>query len=107
MLGYYINPTESLLNYLEDFRYTRDHRNEEMIKKLNQHGYNFTFQEFKDYYPEGILTRAHIARFLYEKGMISSRQDAFDKLIGNDCCCFVPRKKASAKESIATLFVTT
>ena len=100
MLGYYVTPTDNLNSYLEEFRYTRDHRNEAVVEKLNEHGYHFTFQEFKDYFPDGILTRAHIARFLYEKEMVSSRQEAFDKLIGDGCCCFVPRKKASAKEAI-------
>ena len=100
MLGYFIQPTEELYGYLKEFRHTRDHRNELMIKKLNEYGYSFTYQEFKNYFPDGILTRAHIARFLYEKGMVASRNEAFDKLIGDGCCCYVSRKKATAKEAI-------
>ena len=42
-----------------------------------------------------VLTRAHFARFLYEKGCIPSMNDAFFHYIGNDGPCFVPREKVT------------
>lgn len=103
VLGYYIQSTPEFSKYLQEYRYNRDHRNEEMIALLNQNGFSFTYQDFLSYFPKGVLTRAHIARYLYDHKMISSIPEAFDKYIGDGCCCYVNRRKVCAEEAITLI----
>ena len=81
IVGLYINPDDpELLKMTAEFRECRDKRN-----------------------PDSVITRANIARFLYEHGWIKSVSEAFDKYIGDGCRCYVGRFKVSPMEAVSLI----
>lgn len=94
----YRNPF--FLEKLERFIDSRDTRNEKMCKLLTEAGFPMTLKDLEEAYPDSVITRAHMARFMYEKGYISNREKAFEKYIGDNCPCYVPREKVNPAQAI-------
>ena len=55
-----------------EFRECRDKRNEKMIAALQEEGFPITMEALLAANPDSVITRANIARFLYEHGWIKS-----------------------------------
>lgn len=85
----------SFCQKLDHFRNARFERNRKMAEKLADCGFPITIEALQEMFGDAVLTRAHFARFLYEKGCIPSMNDAFFHYIGNDGPCFVPREKVT------------
>ena len=104
MVGLFLDETnEELLNHLTHFRDNRDNRNLKMYQLLRERGFDITEEALREMFPDAVLTRAHVARFLLDKGYIKSISEAFEKYIGDDCPCNVPREKISPQEAIALI----
>ena len=78
---------------LQEFVDSRISRNRKMCRLLTEHGVPMDFDELQAAFPDSVITRAHYAAYMLEKGYIKSRQEAFDRYIGDNCECFVPREK--------------
>ena len=78
---------------LQEFVDSRISRNRKMCRLLTEHGVPMDFDDLQAAYPDSVITRAHYAAYMLEKGYIKSRQEAFDRYIGDNCECFVPREK--------------
>lgn len=78
---------------LQEFVDSRIMRNRKMCRLLTEHGVPMDFDELQAAFPDSVITRAHYAAYMLEKGYIKSRQEAFDRYIGDNCECFVPREK--------------
>lgn len=101
ILGYYINYNCEVFNAtLSEYVELRDKRTEKMVENLCNEGFNITMDMLHEKSPSSVITRAHIARFLYETGQITDQQEAFTKYIGDDKPCFVKRKKVCTLEAI-------
>lgn len=101
ILGYYIDESNtSFLLRLKHFQEGREDRNRKMVKKLQEEGFDFTYQELCAAFPDCVLTRAHFARFLFDRGYVKSMDAVFHQYIGNHCRCYVPREKLAPKEAI-------
>ena len=101
VVGLYIDITnKTLLKKIKEFKECRDHRNDLIIENLQKEGFSITMEELRSENPDCVITRANIARFLYEHGMIPSIQTAFDKYIGDHCKCFVNRFKITPMEAV-------
>ena len=101
VVGLYIdNENEYFLSKLKEFRDCRDNRNELIVANLQKEGFAITMEELKAENPDCVITRANIARFLYEHGMIPSIQTAFEKYIGDNCKCFVNRFKITPMDAV-------
>ena len=74
----------SFCQELDHFRNARFERNRKMAEKLADCGFPITIEALQEMFGNAVLTRAHFARFLYEKGCIPSMNDAFFHYIGND-----------------------
>ena len=86
---------------LEPFIDSRVNRNKRMCDKLREEaGIPITFEELVAENPGAVITRAHLARFMLEKGYVNSRQEVFDKYIGDHCPYFIDRVKISPEEGI-------
>ena len=85
---------------LSDIINSRDHRNELMMQKLCDAGFSITLNNLYEYFPNSVITRAHMARYLYETGQIPDIQTAFQKYIGDHCSCYVPREKVTPYQAI-------
>ena len=69
IVGLYINPDDpELLKMTAEFRECRDKRNEKMIAALQEEGFPITMEALLAANPDSVITRANIARFLYEHG---------------------------------------
>ena len=85
---------------LKRFIDSRDIRNEKMCKLLTEKGLPVTMEQLKKRFPDSVITRAHFARFLLEQGYISQLETAFNKYIGDNGPCYVPREKVNPVQSI-------
>lgn len=102
ILGLSIHPEqEDFLRHLKAFRDSRDARNEEMTLRLqNLEGIPIHMDALKAVYGDAVLTRAHFGRWLFENGYVRSIKEAFERYIGDDCPCFVPRKRTDPRHAI-------
>lgn len=101
ILGIYIDFDSSLfMNALEEFQTSRDNRNRTMCTKLQEHGVPVTYEDLIDYYPHSILTRAHYANYMLEKGYTKSTKEAFERYIGDYAPCFIPREKVTPVQAV-------
>lgn len=104
IVGLYINPQHpALLAKTKEFRACRTGRNAKMVEALQKEGFCITMEALAAENPDCVITRANIARYLYEHGAIQSVQEAFDKYIGDGCKCYVGRFKVSPMEAVALI----
>lgn len=101
ILGYYLDYTQPALNAaLSRIAKERDERNRKMCDKLYQAGYPITYEELTARFPIKILTRAHFAKFLYEKEAVGSIDAAFRKILAQDGPYFVMRQYLTPQKGI-------
>lgn len=104
VVGLYIDPDNAALQQkTAEFRACRDSRNEKMIEALQKEGFSITMQALLAENPDSVITRANIARYLYDHGEIKSIQEAFDKYIGDGCRCYVGRFKVTPMEAVTLI----
>ena len=104
IVGLYLdvdNPV--LLKQLDTFCLSRDNRTREMVDKLSQSGLPISYEHLTTAYPDSVITRAHIARYLVEQGIVKDRNTVFRKYIGDDCPYFIARQKISPIDAIALI----
>lgn len=102
ILGYYLDKEHRILKAkLEQLVIDREARNIKMLTNLIDQGFDLTPT---DLYPpgtlKGVLTRAHFARALYNKGYASSIDDAFAKYLSSDKPAYVKRQSMDYVECI-------
>ncbi len=101
MVGLFLDETNpTLLSHLAKFRDSRKNRNQKMYQKLQEEGFDISEEALRHMFPDAVLTRAHVARFLLDKGYIKSISEAFETYIGDGCRCHVPREKISPQKAI-------
>lgn len=101
VVGLYIDTKNPQLNSkIKEFKECRENRNVLIVENLQKEGFDITMEALKAENPDCVITRANIARFLYEHGMIPSIQTAFEKYIGDNCKCFVNRFKVTPMEAV-------
>ncbi len=75
-------------------------RNKEMCKRLTEHGMPITYEELTAEFPDCVITRSHYAEYLLRHGYTKSLKEAFDRYIGDNGPCFVPRKKITPMRAV-------
>ncbi len=101
VVGLYVDYTDQKLkDRLATFKNARVERNIKMCKKLTEGGIPISYDELTEAFPDTTITRAHYAKFMLEKGYIKSRQEAFDRYIGDNCPYFVPRENITPEMAI-------
>ena len=104
VLGYYVSPEYPRLKaMLEEFRDFRATRNVRMVERLQEEGFSITMEDLTGKFPDSVLTRAHMARFLCETGQIPDTKTAFSKYLGENCCCYIDRPKISPVEAVSLI----
>ena len=88
---------------LRGFADARIYRNRKMCSLLTENGCPVSYENLEAAFPDTVITRAHFAQYLLDRGMISSIDEAFRKLIGDDCPCFVPREKITPHDAVRFL----
>lgn len=101
IVGLYIDwKSPAFVNYLKEFVDSRELRNETMCKNLAADGIEISLNELKEVFPDTVITRAHFAKLLLEKGYVSNRDEAFDKYLGNRTKYYVPRENITPERAI-------
>ena len=78
---------------LNQIRFIREERNRKMCAKLHMLGIDIDYDHMVEIYKSNMITRAHIADFLVNKGYITTRKEAFEKYIGSHCPAFIQWEK--------------
>ena len=103
IVGLYIDHhNEEFKKKLGQFIDSRTVRNKKMCRKLSEEaGIPISYEELTGSFPGAVLTRAHYAKFMVDRGYAKSRNEVFDKYIGDNCPYYVEREKISPEEAIS------
>ena len=94
ILGYYMDTdNKAFKDKLKEFVDSRNRRNVKMCEKLTEVGCPVTYEEVSERFKDAIVTRAHLAAYLIEKGYTKSRAESFERYIGDKAPCYVPQDK--------------
>ncbi len=101
VLGYHLDETDPELHeILAAFHRNREGRGEIMVAKLNELGFDITWERVVEISQGGVIARPHIARALMEKGYVSEMREAFDKYIGRGMPAHIEREKMTPVEAV-------
>lgn len=101
ILGLNINPKDTaLLHALEGAEEERHTRNRKMADKLAAAGLDIAYEDVQRLEPNAVITRAHFAKYLVEKGYVSSNKEAFSKYLHSKSPYYVSRNYLSPEEAI-------
>lgn len=82
ILGLFINKEDAAFSKeMEKLLSVRSQRNEKMIQLFQSDGFFFTKEDLQKGNPDTVITRAHFARVLTEKGYTSSMEQAFKQYL--------------------------
>lgn len=94
---------EAFSKYLKDFQDARDNRNRKMCEKLREHGVDITYENLCAEFPGSVLTRAHYAKYMLKCGAIKSIPEAFERYIGDNAPCFLPREAVTPESAVSLI----
>ena len=83
----------------------RDSRGEQIVRNLNRLGFPLDWDALRQSV-NGVIGRPHIADALVAAGHAVSKQDAFKRLIGEDCPAYVDGEKLSMREAIPLMLAS-
>lgn len=97
----YRNPT--LIEGLQKLKQAREDRNQKMVQNFVDAGIPLTIEELKHGNPNSVITRAHFARVLVEKGVCKNKQEAFDKYIGIHCPFYLAKPQVTPEHVLGLI----
>ena len=71
-----------------------------MCSLLQAAGISITYEALQSEFPNAVITRAHYAKYMLRHGYIKSMSEAFERYIGDQCPCFVPREKVTPFDAV-------
>lgn len=101
VVGLYVDYHDQIfLSKIRDFVESRANRNQKMCARLQQAGIPITYEELLAAYPDSVITRAHYAGYMLEKGYVKNRQEAFERYVGDHAPCYIPREKITPTQAV-------
>lgn len=105
ILGYFFDTkNKNLLQKLKLLEKTRFERNLKLTKKLNDLNLNIDFEYVKSFAKHNLITRAHFAKALVNKGYAKNIKEAFHKYLSFNKEGYVKRNLIDSKEAIKIIF---
>ncbi len=100
LLGYFIDPhAEALIDLFSRMQKARGARMEEMVLRCRDYtGADISLEEVRKL-AAGSIGRPHLAQILVQKGVVSTKREAFDTLIGNGKPCYIPIPRPGFREA--------
>jgi 3',5'-nucleoside bisphosphate phosphatase len=98
ILSYGFN--DSLQEFLDQVLERRIERNRRMLEKLKKKGIEIDEKALHSSGPTQIVGRPHIAAAMVEKKAVASVQEAYDRYLKDDACCYAPGGKFTPGEVI-------
>ncbi len=92
-----------LLERMKDIQQSRDLRNHKMCEKLSSIGLHITLEDVAANAGGDIITRAHFANVLLQKGYIKRKEDAFSRYISPGLPGYVEREFLTPELCIRTI----
>lgn len=104
MLGYFLAapPREGFRHWLESVQLARRERNGRLAARLRELGAEIHVWE-AERIGRTMTGRAHFARLLVEKGYVATRQEAFDRYLGEKGSAYTAREGPGVEEGIARI----
>lgn len=104
IVGLFIEPENAILREkMEWYRKKRSTRNDRMAEKLREQGFSITMEALEECFPGAILTRAHFANYLFQTGQVGSANEVFEKYVGDNGLCYVPKERTAPEEAISLI----
>ncbi|MDO8674189.1 MAG: PHP domain-containing protein, partial [Dehalococcoidia bacterium] len=101
VLGYYVHyGDQAFQRKLEMLRNARLVRAQKMIARLAKMGVKIEWIRVQEIAGSGSVGRPHLAQAMFEKGYITSLQEAFTKYIGRNCPAYAERYKLTPTEAV-------
>jgi 3',5'-nucleoside bisphosphate phosphatase len=92
VLSYWIDPAnQDLREELRRLHDTRFRRGEMMVEKLQELGYEISFDRVREIAGGGPIARPHVAKAMVDVGIVATEQEAFDRFISDDGIAYVPK----------------
>jgi len=89
---------ESIETTLKDLKRRRRRRNLGIVEKMRDDGVEVDFQTVAAYAGGEVVGRPHFARFLVDRGIATTVQDAFDRYLGRDQKYYLPIDRLTVNE---------
>jgi len=100
VLGLLVDPMDAAFQArLHELRGRREDRNRRMLLRLAELGCSITQEDVQAHADTPLLSRVHFAKALAARGFVRRPNEAFERLIGDDCPGFVPREELSPSEA--------
>jgi len=104
ILGYLIDcENRPLLQKLAEVRASRASGAEEMVRRLKELGVNLDYAQVQKIAGGGSIGRPHVARALFEQGLVSSQPEAFRRFLRKGGPAYVPRYKLTPPEAVGII----
>jgi predicted metal-dependent phosphoesterase TrpH len=104
VLSYWPDPEDAeLKDELKRLTDTRFRRGEMMIEKLQELGYDISFERVREIAGGGLIARPHVAKAMVEAGIVPTEKEAFDRFISDDGIAYVPKHALDPVEALALI----
>ena len=105
LVGLFVAPEHygALEQVAQEFHALKEASNIQLTERLNAAGYAIDYDEIRRRNPGGNINRAHIAVELLRLGHVSSVQEAFDTLLGEEHGYYVPCRRLDIRDAIRLL----
>ncbi len=101
LLGYMIDYRNKTLNEtLDRLKKKRGERNLRIIEKLNELGFELTYDEILEEAGEGAVGRPHFARVMMKKGYVGNFYEAFNKYLRKDGPAYAERDRVKFTNAV-------
>ncbi len=101
ILGYGIRLDDPVLNQaLNKLQQARKNRNPNIIRRLNEIGFQISLEEVHQVVGPGQIGRPHIACAMMKKGFVTSIDEAFKKFLGTARPAYVDKERVGCEEAI-------
>lgn len=103
LLGYFHKNTENfdvLRRFIQKGDYAKQIQHRGIIEKFQNLGFDVTYEELVNMFPNAVRNRVHIARLLISKGYAQSVSEVFDKYVTKGKPCYVKKQSQPLAEGI-------
>lgn len=102
MLGLFLQPEhfEKVHAFVQQLHQRKDESNRQLVKKLQERGYDLCYDELVQKTVGGHINRAHIAQSMLEKGYVSSVEEAVKGILSPAYGLYRPSERLDAMEAI-------
>ena len=104
VLAYWVDPDHGgLRDELRRLTDTRFRRGELMVEKLQDLGYDVSFERVRAIAGDDLIARPHLAQAMVEAGIVATEKEAFDRFISDGGIAYVPKHALDPLDALALI----